>query len=341
MAPLRDERDECSEDEADPALQRIEDFLLVRKRTPLSKAVIIVLDAEGSDEQSDIPFLPRSILRESRYLSTTNSIGSSKEEVVTMPSHWPSTGGNPTVASPLTCTLTSVKESIKRSFSCRQTHSNVNVANVRFANPLLTSTSYRPKTHVIDIPRLYYSVADVKKFKRDYRQLIRAQTLARKQLASGNNDVVVEERPLKQLKQHADNSFWRSKVGRRWGATSSMSASQQQQQTEQDNNNIDNNSVDGGSYLDPLNDGTSFVEVDLGSRNKDNTDEIEAAVSEDPTITPDSDRGIFSSVYDYVAQYNPVVVSGTSSSQPSSMCNNKANQEQVTSLHLVDTLYLF
>ena len=79
---------------------------------------------------------------------------------------------------------------------------------VSFSRKLVTSRHTRPKTHVLDIPRLYYSSQDIKQFKREYRQLVRVQSLTRERMLENSQRTVEEQQ--QQQSDGGDNMNFRS-----------------------------------------------------------------------------------------------------------------------------------
>ena len=123
----------------------------------------------------------------------------------------------------------------------------------------------------------------------------------------------------RQQPQH-DNSFWRSKVGRKWSGGSN-----------------DNCDAVGGQEQ------STVIPVSSSSYKDDNYDE-----SEDVAESASSYTGIFSSVFD-VAREAVSILNGPSSryysenrGAASKTGSHHASKTcSTTSLHLVDTLYLF
>ena len=79
---------------------------------------------------------------------------------------------------------------------------------VSFSRKLVTSRHTRPKTHVLDIPRLYYSSQDIKQFKREYRQLVRVQSLTRERMLENSQKTAEEQQ--QQQSDGDDNMNFRS-----------------------------------------------------------------------------------------------------------------------------------
>eukprot|EP00584_Thalassiosira_punctigera_P004828 CAMPEP_0172526482 /NCGR_PEP_ID=MMETSP1067-20121228/1404_1 /TAXON_ID=265564 ORGANISM="Thalassiosira punctigera, Strain Tpunct2005C2" /NCGR_SAMPLE_ID=MMETSP1067 /ASSEMBLY_ACC=CAM_ASM_000444 /LENGTH=298 /DNA_ID=CAMNT_0013310013 /DNA_START=49 /DNA_END=945 /DNA_ORIENTATION=+ len=237
------------------------------------------------------PSMPESILRRSKY-----TVNNDSDDIA--PAHWPRP----------------------------RCHS------VRFpsSSSVVTAVHTRPRTHILDVPSLYYSPHDTRRFKREYRQLLRSQTVARERMEWNSRQKV--DHP-----QH-DNSFWRSKVGRRWSFPSAAAAAA----TSCKNDNSPTASVTRRSHetntWDPLNDGSVVSSIQPSSHEDDDSDGSEDEIDE--IISPPS-SGMFSSVFD-VAREAVSILNGPSSRsyyqshEPSSVRN-----PCTTSLHLVDTLYLF
>lgn len=220
------------------------------------------------------------------------------------------------------------------------------------ATSVVTSVRTRPRTHVLDVPSLYYSPEDTRRFKREYRQLLRSQTAARERMEWNSRqklDGSSEDVGKRPQPQH-DNSFWRSKVGRRWSSTATASNSDRKNghtaAAPEQSDVVD-------SWNDPLNDG-SVLSPTSSSPQDDNFDD-----GSDDEITesaPSSSlyTGLFSSVFD-VAREAVSILNGPSSRyyyqdrQHSDMAAEsdlptsapQARKPCNTALHLVDTLYLF
>lgn len=250
---------------------------------------------------------PESILRRAKYTITSDSIAR------IIPAHWPHHGQRHSVQFPV-------------------------------ATSIVTATHTRPRTHILDIPSLYYSPQDTRRFKREYKELLRSQIGARKRMErnsrhkceiSGNN-TAIESRSSRRQSQH-DNSFWRSKVGRRWSGSPLASVTPCGSENQHavilpvQSNKIDSR--------DSLYDGSAVLSSSLckdGDSGEIEETNTEAVIS--------SFSGIFSSVFD-VAREAVAILNG-----PSSRYNyqnhqhptlSEVNKPCITSLHLVDTLYLF
>lgn len=290
---------------------------------------------------------PASILRRAKY-GNDATISDANDDIYTAPAHWP-----------------------------RSHRPSVNFYSNPASDPECTSsivsdTYTRPRTHVVDVPDLYYSPADVKRFKREYRTLLRSQNLARARMeensrrnaldngGSGSrdkngvgpceNDAITTEANAMAPSCCAthDNSFWRSKVGGRWSHSASTSSHPASTFTADENSTSyhpEKNVYTSGRQVDrsdPLDDGSYIEEV----INDDSDDEEK--------ISSESQVSFFSSVFDVAREavsilngpyhhhhhasqasncHNSSFSSGTSSLSSRPTCS--------TSLHLVDTLYLF
>lgn len=223
------------------------------------------------------------------------------------------------------------------------------------SSSIVTATYTRPRTHVIDVPTLYYSPEDVRRFKRDYRRSLRAQGIAR-ELRSGNNGHQAGEH-----QKHHDNSFWRSKVGGRWYGSSpeSSSGAKHDVNSAHVERAAEQSGQDENSW-DPLNDDSSVSAYPYSDDSSDDSDD-DITDSTLPSSTPSKfPASIFSSVFD-VAREAVSILNGPSSqyycqndqqstsvmpSTTSSPCrvgasSNIVKRQCKTSLHYVDTLYLF
>jgi len=273
---------------------------------------------------------PKSILRKSIILSKN-----------TMPTHWPGLALQQSLSS-------------SSSSSSYDNNNNHNSNSVTFAPYLITCTNFRPRTHILDIPNLYYSPLDIARFKREYKRLVREQ--------KRKNNLVrlqVEEeettQPPRQQQQH-DNTFWRSKVGRRWTAAPNntaavaadgivpqvtMTSVELSDSQSHDATSIENDNED--LFHDPLNDGT-FV-----------SSSCTTILSSESEADAPYYGGIFSSVFDVAREavsilngggphYSTTTTTALHDSSSNSNGSKKRQQQSLcssTSLHLVDTLYLF
>lgn len=346
--------------------------------------------------------IPKSILRPSRYTVANvndNNGGDSNgdDDGSSMPAHWPST---PRLIEDLSATTTGSGVNSLLSSLLGNNNNQQRTAVVQFTSPLVSSTNTRPRTYILDIPNLYYSASDIKHFKREYRQLVHVQNVTRRSMELNSLDTVAAAANNKngsgsgsggirlksgggRLQPH-DNTFWRSKVGRRGGrftssSSSSTSSSQppfvsssvqeaptvavDKQQQRQEPAVVDH---DDDSFWDPLNDGTTSISSSSSSSHNNNDDERREHQHHQDQGTESSSSyssggssssgggGFFSSVFD-VAREAVTILNGPSyshhsSSYNSSSSNNspsrtsgsvKRRQQCNTSLHLVDTLYLF
>lgn len=152
------------------------------------------------------PSGPKSILRRGRFGgggedgATSSSAGGLSSILSSLPSHWPS----------------------------QNDIMNRPSAHFPPGDGVEAAVYFRPRTHILDVPHLYYSPQDIKRFKREYRQLVRVQAMARDRLernslqqhGDGGGSIGMQA-----PRQHHDNSFWRSKVTRRWSAPSTSTPS--------------------------------------------------------------------------------------------------------------------
>ena len=178
-------------------------------------------------------------------------------------------------------------------------------------NDVVTAIRTRPRTHILDIPTLYYSPQEVKKFKREYRSLSRAQNLARERMEQ-NSRAKINYMNIAKVATPHDNTYWRNKAGGRIGSTQSTQPIVRQEQ-----------------------------QTPALHENDDDYDEIYAESRRSSDVrAPVTGGGIFSSVYD-VAREAVSILNGPSRPYGASSSNHTVNRQCNTSLHLVDTLYLF
>lgn len=185
---------------------------------------------------------------------------------------------------------------------------------------VVTAIYYRPRTHITDIPSLYYSAIDIKRFKREFRSLLRSQKLARQRLQQNSEDRIssadegttfapsTHERPSTTTVQHHDNSFWRSKVSRWSAQTKALAVA----------SNLPPSSADG------YDEESNLYITDC--------DDVNDSLSH----SNNEGSSIFSSVFDVARE--AVSIFGTSSS---SAYYQKDRAPQQSHHHLIDTLYLF
>mmetsp|Transcript_38978 Transcript_38978/g.81557 ORF Transcript_38978/g.81557 Transcript_38978/m.81557 type:complete len:322 (+) Transcript_38978:94-1059(+) len=214
---------------------------------------------------------------------------------------------------------------------------------------VVTDVRTRPFTHILDVPALFYSPQDTRRFKREYRKLLRSQIVERERMEWNNREkvdndsdgsTVLEASRSRQQPQQHDNSFWRSKVGRRWSSSPSSAGA-----TSPDRKS---------DVVDPLNDDSLVSSRSYrGDVSHESDDEITESTSSS------SSPGIFSSVFDvareavsilngpsrhYYSDHQHRTTSAPSRSGESSKVAASPSQVRkpcYTSLHLVDTLYLF
>ena len=116
-----------------------------------------------------------------RVYTSVNEANFSTDENTTLPSHWPS----------------------------KQVH---------FPHDMVTEVRTRPFTDVVDVPTLFYSLDDIKRFKREYRHLLKKKILHIQRLELSQEESLT--------RHHHDNSSWRRTVSRRFsGSTSSATSS--------------------------------------------------------------------------------------------------------------------
>lgn len=198
---------------------------------------------------------------------------------------------------------------------------------------IITAVHIRPRTYRLDVETLYYSSKDIRHFKAEYKRYLYVRALARETMGT-------------RRQRHHDNSFWRTKVHRRWHGSSSPSTMR---------NHCDDeagNAVD--SAWEPLNDVGSVL-VPFSDKD-DETVQSECAVVES-TWHDDNDQGVnaVSSVEvgsceskDRVPQSAGVLSSAINVAQKAvtllngpASSTNSASGAKSTSLYLVDTMYLF
>ena len=172
MAPYQSEEYDTTDDIISPIIQSFDDALMVSSPTKEENSLPIV---DINDEND----------------STTTT--------TTIPSSSP-TPKSILRESKLSSTTTSASSTISSIlWSSGPT--------VSFSRKLVTGCAWRPKTHICDIPRLYYSSQDIKQFKREYRQLVRVQSLTRERMLE-NSQKTVEEK--QQQSDGDDNMNFRS-----------------------------------------------------------------------------------------------------------------------------------
>ena len=219
---------------------------------------------------------------------------------------------------------------------------------VRFSSPLITSIHKRTRTHILDVPKLYYSPSDIKQFKREYRQLVRAQELTRERMLENSLRTVEETKNGEDERMSKDDSCLDS---------SCTSQPVRDEKNKRCNDDISfqkmskqTSSCEDGAW-DPLNDGSSSVVTTSSSQ--------DTPFSSNPSPPPATTGGIFSSVYDVASSLfngtpslyyssSPSYESSStteSSSTYSEQCSSQRRRPRRrlsnTSMHLVDTLYLF
>mmetsp|Transcript_42499 Transcript_42499/g.89230 ORF Transcript_42499/g.89230 Transcript_42499/m.89230 type:complete len:323 (-) Transcript_42499:359-1327(-) len=282
---------------------------------------------------------------------------------IRMPAHWP-------------LSLDPDSDSSTSSNNDRHVHFPIN------SSEMVTSIRTRPRTHSVDKPNLYYSVLDIERFKRDHRRFLRSQ----RRTSISNGPPQEHQKP--QREEH-DNTFWRSKAGKRWyrggsmsitTATTSMTATVVTRPIEVADNHdlikgfmwdsLDNDSLDKGNAASAPH-CISSIDYD-DDEDEDDMCSI-SLLSDDSSITTISQEqregeggGFFSSVFDYVTREAVSILTGPSSPSddysrychdteqkdhpsaskqvsPSSSLQRQqySDTQDDTSLHLIDTLYLF
>ena len=217
---------------------------------------------------------PKGILRRADRPPLPNS---SSDSAMQMPAHWPSTP--PT----------------RRSVS--------------FPPHPVTEVRERERTHILDVPSLFYSAREIRQFKRDFREVIRK---AQSRNSSPTEDTIAS--PTEKVAQSHDNSFWRSKVAGKW----SLSSSRVAPQPEEDKSTLScDQSIEQALEIDPLNDGSSIS-----------------------VVSGESSGGIFSSVFD-VAREVAGVLNGAAAAPGSRSFYQSDNQSSLATTLVVDTLYIF
>lgn len=197
--------------------------------------------------------------------------------------------------------------------------SSSNSSVVHFSANVVTLIEFRPITNILDVPNLYYSYHDVKRFKREYKQLLRTQNLTRERmLANSRRAVVVEEQNDSPVVDDEND-----------GAPSRNTSSH--------TGGINFHAKNSDDYIRDQHEQSCDEPADLHSDN--NGDELSG--------------GIFSSVYDVAASlwngtpssyYSFTPSSPSSSASPCSSGSSPSRRPRrlsQTSTHLVDTLYLF
>ena len=198
---------------------------------------------------------------------------------------------------------------------------------VRFSSPLITSIHKRTRTHILDVPKLYYSPSDIKQFKREYRQLVRAQDLTRERMLENSRRTVEETKNGKEAERMSKDD-------------SCLDSSCSQPAVRDEKNKRSNDDTSGSSSV------TTSSSQDT-------------PFSSNPSPPPTG--VIFSSVYDVASSLfnggtpslyyssSPSCESSSttesSSSTYSEQCSSQRRRPRRrlsnTSMHLVDTLYLF
>ena len=203
------------------------------------------------------------------------------------------------------------------------------------ANSLITAIHTRPRTDIHDIPTLYYSSDEIKRFKQKYKDQFLVRCCEQQQQRSLTAGEIRADQFIRydscltttypptngrqrqqQSKQPAhDNTFWRTKVHRQWQSSSSAS------KTKIRNDNNNNSNIE--------NNGTAAVEEESYSYGdllnyKVPVDRIVFGISEASSLN--------------TAQNEASSAASSSSSSLSLVSKKKCHH---TSLQLVDNLYLF
>lgn len=209
------------------------------------------------------------------------------------------------------------------------------------ATSLITAIHTRPRTDIHDIPTLYYSSDEIKRFKQQYKNQfivrcceqqqqrtltageIRADQFIRYDsclsLTAHHPPTTGRQRQQSKQSQH-DNTFWRTKVHRQWQSSSSSSASKTKIRNDINNSNIENN-------------GTATVEEESYSYGdlvnyQVPVDRIVFGMPEASSLTRAATTG-------------NEAAKGASSSYSSPLSLVSKKKCHLTSLQLVDNLYLF
>ena len=242
--------------------------------------------------------------------STPSSSSSSATSIgIPIPAHWP------IARSPLTTHFTP-----------------------RFADDPITSTHYRPRTPPEDVPFLFYSAMDVKRFKGEYRQLLikkgllmrRDRKLARTSSAAPTTRQQ-EENSHSHLKKQAIKNTTRRQIH----------PHHVQWQNECSHNGTINvvgiNSYrERSSYYDPLNDG-SVVSEDENDRNEIAQDQHTSSldiISSPLTFGGLRGNVLFDMAREAVSAWNGGHISGSGG-------QHRRRRPSITTVQLVDTMYLY
>jgi len=142
------------------------------------KATLMKDDARK--QPMDEVWMPKSILLRQVYTGA-NEDNCSTDDNTTLPSHWPSKK----VHFPYNATVTEVRT--------------------------------RPFTDEVDVPTLFYSLDDIRRFKCEYRHLLKKKMLHIQRLELSQED------PL--TRHHHDHSSWRRTVPRRFSGSTSLATS--------------------------------------------------------------------------------------------------------------------
>ena len=205
------------------------------------------------------------------------------------------------------------------------------------ANSLITAIHTRPRTDIHDIPTLYYSSDEIKRFKQKYKDQFLVRCCEQQQQRSLTAGEIRADQFIRydscltttypptngrqrqqQSKQPAhDNTFWRTKVHRQWQSSSSAS------KTKIRNDNNNNSNIE--------NNGTAAVEEESYSYE----DLLNYKVPVDRIVFGTSDA---SSLTTSCAGNEAGTKGASSSSSSLSLVKKKCHH---TSLQLVDNLYLF
>ena len=226
---------------------------------------------------------------------------------------------------------------VSSSFKKKKKHPWIHV-NFPPANSLITAIHTRPRTDIHDIPTLYYSSDEIKRFKQKYKNQflvrcceqqeqkqhsltageIRADQFIRYDSCSMTHHPPTNGRQRQQSKQPAhDNTFWRTKVHRQWQSSSSSSASKTKIRND---NNTNNSNIE--------NNGTAAVEEESYSYG----DLLNYKVPVDRIVFGMSEASSLNTTQ------NEAAIGASSSSSSLSLVKKKCHH---TSLQLVDNLYLF
>ena len=176
MAPYQSEEYDTTDDIISPIVQSLDDALMVSSPDKEESSSLPIVDINDENNDCSTTFSPTTITSSPTPKSILRE-------------------------SKLSSTTTSASSTISSIlWSSGPT--------VSFSRKLVTSRHTRARTHVLDIPRLYYSSQDIKQFKREYRQLVRVQSLTREHMLENSQKTVEEQQ--QQQSDGDDNMNFRS-----------------------------------------------------------------------------------------------------------------------------------